>query len=262
METPTPPSDNPQYSKRAFSRPEQLGEVEGFFGWIMALLRRPASVADNLINENGPTGTKVFLIVFVICHIAYGLIMGLFSGDSQMYLVPLKFTLGTAVCALLCYPSLFIFACLSGVDVSPGKVFSILIGGLAMCSLLLVGFLPISFIFTFSVKSVIFMGFVHLLVWAVSIAFACGYIRKGLLLGVPQGNNFLYIWNIVLILTLLQMSTTLRPLLGPQPKNRDPITSEKKFFLQHWADCIEQKTYEENYDQPPPSIGSEEEPQS
>ncbi len=257
MDTPTPPSDNPLPPNRPFSRPEQLGEVEGVFGWIMALLRKPASVADNLINESGPSGTKIFLIVFVICHIAYGLIMGLFSGDSQMYLVPLKFTLGTAVCALLCYPSLFIFACLSGVDVAPGKVFSILVGGLAMCSLLLVGFLPISFIFTFSVKSAIFMGFVHLLVWAVSVAFACGYIRKGLLLGVPQGNNFLYIWNIVLVLTLLQMSTTLRPLLGPQPKEQAPITSEKKFFLQHWAECLEQRTYQENYDQAPQDVTPE-----
>ena len=253
MDNPTPPSDKHLPPERPFSRPEKLGDVDGVFGWIMALLRKPASVADNLINEEGPSGSKVFLIVFVLCHIAYGLIMGLFSGDSQMYLVPLKLTLGTAVCALLCYPSLFIFACLSGVDVSPGKVFSILVGGLAMCSLLLVGFLPISFIFTFSVKSAIFMGFVHLLVWAVSVAFACGYIRKGLLLGVPQGNNFLYIWNIVLVLTLLQMSTTLRPLLGPQPQDKAPITSEKKFFLQHWAECLERKTYQENYNQVPPS---------
>ena len=248
MDNPNEPSDSYIHPQPTFGRPEKLGEVDGIFGWIMALLRKPASVADNLINEDGPTGSKVFLIVFLFCHVAYGLIMGLFSGDSQMYLVPLKFTFGTALCALLCYPSLFIFACLSGVNVSPGKVFSILVGGLAMCSLLLVGFLPISFIFTFSVNSAIFMGFVHLLVWGVSIAFACGYIRKGLLLGVPLGTNFLYIWNFVLILTCLQMSTTLRPLLGPQPKDKDPVTTDKKFFLQHWAECMEQKTLPESYE--------------
>jgi multisubunit Na+/H+ antiporter MnhE subunit len=36
------------------------------------------------------------------------------------------------------------------------------------------------------------------------------------------------------VLTLLQMSTTLRPILGEASQ---PITSEKKFFLVHWAEC-------------------------
>ena len=77
---------------------------------------------------------------------------------------------------------------------------------------------------------------VHLGVWLVSIFFACRYIRQGLLQGVPGANSFLYIWNLVLIVTLLQMSTTLRPLLGPADKDTPVITTEKKFFLMHWAD--------------------------
>lgn len=225
----TPPPLNP---------PPELGEVDGIFGWVKALLKQPVSVAGNLLADKGPTGTKVFLIVFIVCHLAYGLIMGLFSGESQLALVPLKLVLGMAVGALLCYPSLYIFACLSGADVAPGKVFSLLVGGLAMCSLLLVGFLPVSFIFTFSVKSVGFMGIVHLGIWAISVLFGCRYIRQGLSQGVRDGNGFLYLWNIVLILTLLQMGTTLRPLLGPQ-KEGDPIVkTEKKFFLVHWGESV------------------------
>ncbi len=241
---PNPPPEKlpPPVVKQAVQPPsspipqEELGEVEGFLGWLKALLMKPGSVAANLLNEKGPTGTTVFFFVFIICHLVYGLTMGLFSGESQLFWVPVKVLAGTVLGAILCYPSLFIFSCLSGADVSPGKVLSMLVGGLAMCSLLLVGFLPVSFIFTFSVKSVSFMGMVHLGVWLVSIFFACRYIRQGLLQGVPGANSFLYIWNLVLIVTLLQMSTTLRPLLGPADKDTPVITTEKKFFLLHWAD--------------------------
>jgi hypothetical protein len=217
---------------------EELGEVQGIFGWVKALLKQPGAVAGNLLDETGPNGTGVFLVVMLLCHLVYGLTLGLFSGDAQLWILPIKFLGGTIAGALICYPSLFIFACLSGADVTPGKVFSMLISGFAMCSLLLVGFLPVSFIFTFSVKAATFMGVVHFGVWLVSICFGCRFIRQGLLQGVPRANSFLYIWNIVLIVTLLQMSTTLRPMLGPVNDDTLIITTEKKFFLLHWAENL------------------------
>ena len=217
---------------------EELGEVQGIFGWVKALLKQPGAVAGNLLDETGPNGTGVFLVVMLLCHLVYGLTLGLFSGDAQLWILPIKFLGGTIAGALICYPSLFIFACLSGADVTPGKVFSMLISGFAMCSLLLVGFLPVSFIFTFSVKAATFMGVVHFAVWLVSICFGCRFIRQGLLQGVPRANSFLYIWNIVLIVTLLQMSTTLRPMLGPVNDDTLIITTEKKFFLLHWAENL------------------------
>ena len=49
--------------------------------------------------------------------------------------------------------------------------------------------------------------------------------------GLKDGNGFLYLWNIVLILTLLQMSTTLRPLLGPQKRaNLSSAQTRDSFF--------------------------------
>ena len=247
QDLPKPP---PLISPSTPRTPPELGEVVGVFGWVKALLKQPVSVARNVLNEKGPNGTKVFLGVFIACHLVYGLIMGLFSGEPQLAIVPLKLVLGTVVGAILCYPSLYIFACLSGADVAPGKVLSLLIGGLAMCSLLLVGFLPVSFIFTFSVKSVGFMGVVHLGIWAISILFGCRYIRQGLMHGLKDGNGFLYLWNIVLILTLLQMSTTLRPLLGPQKEGEPVFSTDKKFFLLHWGECLSEVGTEEKLSAP------------
>ncbi len=44
----------------------------------------------------------------------------------------------------------------------------------------------------------------------------------------------LVIWCIVFMLVTLQLTTTLRPILGTSDKF---MTGEKKFFLHHWADA-------------------------
>jgi hypothetical protein len=42
-------------------------------------------------------------------------------------------------------------------------------------------------------------------------------------------------WVIIFVLVMLQMSTALRPLLG---KSDDFLPLNKKFFLNHWGECI------------------------
>ena len=41
------------------------------------------------------------------------------------------------------------------------------------------------------------------------------------------------IWSAVFLLVTLQMTTSLRPILG---RSETRLTQEKKFFLQHWGD--------------------------
>jgi heme/copper-type cytochrome/quinol oxidase subunit 1 len=43
----------------------------------------------------------------------------------------------------------------------------------------------------------------------------------------------LTIWSIVFLLVTLQMTTTLRPILG---RSEVFLSQEKKFFLQHWGE--------------------------
>ena len=112
--TPTPPPVNPgpppvkqvAVPQPAIEEPEELGEIQGIFGWVKALLKKPDAVAGNLLDKTGPNGTGVFLGVLLLCHLIYGVILGLFSGDAQLYLVPVKFLGGTILGALICYPSL------------------------------------------------------------------------------------------------------------------------------------------------------------
>ncbi|WP_089721771.1 hypothetical protein [Candidatus Entotheonella palauensis] len=45
------------------------------------------------------------------------------------------------------------------------------------------------------------------------------------------------LWVLILVLCMPQMSTTLRPILG---RGDHVIALEKKFFLHHWLDELEQ----------------------
>ena len=44
------------------------------------------------------------------------------------------------------------------------------------------------------------------------------------------------VWCFILLLTMVQMSTTLRPLVGTSPQF---LTMEKKFFLVHWGETAD-----------------------
>ena len=49
-------------------------------------------------------------------HAGYGMVVGSFSGGSQMWIAPAKIAIGTILSILICLPSLYIFTCLSGID--------------------------------------------------------------------------------------------------------------------------------------------------
>ena len=63
----------------------------------------------------------------------------------------------------------------------------------------------------------------YICIWAISILFGCLY-SSGLMHGLKDSNGFLYLWNIV-YLTLLQMSTTLRPL---RAQKGEPVSAQTR----------------------------------
>ncbi|WP_353570946.1 hypothetical protein [Candidatus Albibeggiatoa sp. nov. BB20] len=76
------------------------------------------------------------------------------------------------------------------------------------------------------------MGLIHLLVWSVSIYFGLQYISTGLVqLNSKKDQQFINVWSVILILTLLQMTTTLRPIIG---ESDTFLPQEKRFFVEHW----------------------------
>jgi len=202
---------------------------------IEALLKFPGRIIYELQN-NWRADLNGWLLAFALIGMAaYGLVVGSFSGGAQMWIAPAKLALGTLFSILICLPSLYIFSGLAGIDVRLRTVIGILFAAIALSALLLIGFAPVAWIFSQSTDSIPFMGGLHLILWVIAIGFGLRLIgAMGRLLAGATGGQ-LKLWNLIFILVCLQMTTTLRPIIGSSDRF---LPGEKKFFLTHWFETM------------------------
>lgn len=202
---------------------------------IEALLKYPGRIIHELQNNWRAGLSGALLIVALLGMATYGVVVGSFSGGAQMWIAPLKLALGTLLSILICLPSLYIFTCLAGIDVRLRTVAGVLFAAVALSSLLLIGFAPVAWIFSQSTDSITFMGALHLTLWTIGISFGLRLIgaMSRALSGFAHGH--MKLWSLIFILVCLQMTTTLRPIIGTSDHF---LPGEKKFFLAHWFETL------------------------
>lgn len=98
-------------------------------------------------------------------------------------------------------------------------------------------------VFSESTNSVAFISSLHLLFWAIGLYFGLRILRTGVQFLNAAQLRYLRVWIVIFVLVSLQMMTALRPLVG---RSEEFLPTEKKFFLQHWADVLasDAKSYE------------------
>jgi hypothetical protein len=200
---------------------------------IEALLKYPGRVIHEL-EHNWQAALAGSLLIFALASMAaYGILVGSFSGGAQLWMAPAKLALGTLLSMLICLPSLYIFACLSGVEARWRTVTGVLFAAVGLSALLLIGFAPVTWIFSQSTDSVAFMAALHLIFWAIGIRFGLRLVEAmGRLLS-GSTRKHLKLWGLIFVVVCLQMATTLRPIVG---RSEHFLPSEKKFFLAHWIE--------------------------
>jgi hypothetical protein len=209
--------------------------VHGIAGAIEGVLREPRRLLFQL-RENRGSGLSLRLLLAALgCALLYGLVMGSFSMGEQLWAAPLKVAGGFLLSLLICLPSLYIFACLSGVQARLGEIFGFACGSLLVLTLLLVGFAPVAWLFAQSTQSLAWMGALHLVFWFIASLFGLRFLRAGFIHSQARHQFGLGTWMAIFLLVMLQMTTTLRPLIG---KNDSLLPREKKFFLTHWGDVL------------------------
>src|SRR3954470_5424740 len=202
---------------------------------IEALLKYPGQIIHDL-QFKWRSELAIWFIVFAVGGMAlYGLVIGSFAGGAQFWIVPAKLALGTVLSVLICLPSLYIFACLSGMDARLRTVIGVFFASVGLGALLLVGFAPVAWIFSQSSDSVVFMGALHLTLWAIGIYFGLRFIKGMTQLLSGRNGNQLRLWALIFAVVCLQMTTTLRPIMVPG-KTFFPV--EKKFFLASWLESF------------------------
>ncbi|MCB1129775.1 MAG: hypothetical protein KDN05_01515 [Verrucomicrobiae bacterium] len=200
-----------------------------------ALLRSPRTLGGRLA-DGVHNATGRFALLSIISLVLFGVVLGCFAKQEQLWAAPLKITCGLMFAGLICYPSLYIFSTLAGARVSAGQLAATLAGALALAGALLLGFAPAVWIFAESTDSLGFMGFLSLAAWLIALFFAVRFLNQVVFAAGATQKGPLGVWAIVFLLVTLQMTTSLRPILGRSEKF---LTSEKKFFLQHWGEQMD-----------------------
>ncbi len=200
-----------------------------------ALLRRPNALIPRLAEPNhGATGK--FAVMAIVSILLFGFVLGCFAKHEQLWAAPAKVTAGLIFSGLICFPSLYIFATLAGARVSISQLAACLAGALALAGLLLLGFAPAVWIFAESTDSFGFMGTLAVGSWIIAVFFALRFLKSVIFSTGGTQKGPLAIWSVVFLLVTLQMTTSLRPILG---RSEVLLTQEKKFFLQHWFETMD-----------------------
>ena len=201
--------------------------------YATALVQAPASIVEDIHRRKFTLSRLVALLVLTMS--ITGVVVAAFSGGLQFILVPLKLSAGMLACALLCLPSLYIFSSLGGASQSLRETTAALLMGVTLMGVLLVALAPVSWLFSQTTSSPAIMGGLHIAALLVSSYFGLALVRR--VLAVLNGRSLTGVrgWGTMFVLVVLQMTTTLRPLVGPY---EGQLLGDKLFFATHWSDVL------------------------
>lgn len=195
------------------------------------LLKRPAitvgrATAADSARTSGYLGGAGLLAAMV-----YGLAAGFFQGGTSLLVAMVKAPLVLAVSVLLCVPSLYITSALLGAHLS-GRRFWLAVSGFAgMIGILMLGLVPIVWLFSVSSRSLGFVTVLHALLWMLIVGFSSRFLSLALRESGAQSPPIL--WVLLFVVVSFQVATVFRPMLWIGPEAR-LFQTEKLFFLEHF----------------------------
>jgi hypothetical protein len=208
---------------------EDVAEPTGLVSAFDELLKSP----QRLLARAGAVGARRSALRLalgaLVAIAAYGAAAGIFQGGDTIALTALKAPLIVALTLALCLPSLYIFAALAGAAISR-QLFVLLVAGFAgMVALLLVGLLPIAWLFSASSRSLPFVVWLHLVAWLMAACFGVRFLSRGLDGRVAVA---LRMWLLLFLVVSFQVATFLRPVLWRERGEGLFASGKMSFFEQ------------------------------
>ncbi|MEZ5305225.1 MAG: hypothetical protein R3F11_31970 [Verrucomicrobiales bacterium] len=126
----TPPSDpdpapDPSAGANGDGDGDKLAAPAGIGAAAQMLLRDPVALL-NWLKGGAPLAGKLAAVALAGFAL-FGVVVGLFSLGDQLWAAPVKVVAGTFFAALICLPSLYIFAALAGAEAKPGALLAALV---------------------------------------------------------------------------------------------------------------------------------------
>ncbi len=210
-------------------------EPRSIFGAIEEILKRPYDFAVRYGARGSGRSTRNLATAAMLLVSIYGLASAFFQGGPTFLLAAVKAPIIVLASYLVCLPSLYIFACLSGSDVRLSRLANLMAGSAGMAGLFLLGMSPIAWLFSVSSASLVFAVAFHLGVWLIA-----AYLGLRFLFVVFHDlaeRRILVAWSVLFVLVSFQVATLLRPILVVGP-GEPLVAAGKKFFVQHFVDVV------------------------
>jgi len=234
---PAPPIQS--YAPRPLGdSPEERVPITSPIQAIEAILRQPRRVMYQLRQPGAGALMLYLMIIAILCGAIYGVVVGTFAGHDQLWIAPVKVAGGMLVSALICLPSLYIFACLSGSQARLAEIYGLVMGMLMLTTILLIGFAPVAWLFSQSTESPNWMGTLHLIFWFIASIFGLRFLNTAFSHSHAKSNAGFNTWIVIFMLVVVQMTTALRPIVGTPNTRESFFPTTKKFFLSYWGECL------------------------
>ena len=201
------------------------------------LLHAPSEVMGFADGEAQYWRLAAFLsFVTVVGCALFGFAVGSFVDLKVAALDAAKMVGIAAFSFVLCFPTLYVFATISGSKLSASRLAVLGLVFTATLSCLLAALSPILWLFSVSTENVGFIIGLSNLLGMVSLAFVTRPIAAAVRKGIVANVVGLKAWLVVFAVVALQTVTLVRPMLAPIGTPRTP--SGKCFFLMHFGDSV------------------------
>ena len=141
-----------------------------------------------------------------------------------------------AISFALCFPTLYVFATISGSKLSAARLAVLGLVCTATLGSLLAALSPILWLFSVSTEKVAFIVVLSCFLATLSLVFVMSPITAAAEKGVVANRAGLHLWLIVFAIVALQTVTLVRPMLAPVGTPRTP--EGKCFFLMHFGKSV------------------------
>jgi hypothetical protein len=213
----------------------EAGDPDGIFTAFDDLLKKPRLRLGRADGSGPMTSCWRVLGGAGLCWLLYGAAAGFFQGGGQILVTALKTALTVAASLALCVPSLYVFASLLGADLSPRRFLAVVSGFGGLVGLLLLGLLPVGWLFSVSSSSLAFMAWLHVFLWLLAVSLAGQFLADALRqLG---SRSVATLWVVLFCVVSFQVATVLRPVLWRAP-GAPLFEGRKMFFLDHFGGIV------------------------
>ena len=201
------------------------------------LLRAPGEVMGFADGRAHYWRLAVFLaLVSAVGCALFGFAIGSFVDLKVAALDAAKMVGIAAFSFVLCFPTLYVFATISGSKLSAARLAVIGLVCTATLGSLLAALSPILWLFSVSTENVAFIVVLSCFLAALSLVFVVCPITAAAEKKIVANKAGLHLWLVVFAVVALQTVTLVRPMLAPIGTPRTP--EGKCFFLMHFGDSV------------------------